>query len=161
MKTVEHKDQALIESIIRECDICFIGVVTPEMTPYVLPMNFGYKDGVIYLHSAPTGRVISALENNPSICVSFSNHRELAFQNQEVACSYRMKSSSVVAFGKVAFVDDMAEKREALDIIMDQYSDLDFSYSDPAVRNVKIWRVEIEEISCKEFGTPHDKYKQQ
>lgn len=160
MRTVEHKDQALIESIIRECDICFIGVVTPEMTPYVLPMNFGYKDGVIYLHSAPTGRVISALENNPSICVSFSNNRELAFQNQEVACSYRMKSSSVVAFGKVSFVDDMAEKRKALDIIMEQYSDLDFSYSDPAVRNVKIWRVDVDEISCKEFGAPHDKYKQ-
>ena len=31
----------------------------------------------------------------------------------------------------------------ALDIIMRHYTDNAFSYSDPAVRNVKVWKVEI------------------
>jgi uncharacterized protein len=160
MKTVEHKDIDLIETIVRKCDICFVGVVTPENTPYVLPMNFGYESGVIYLHSAPTGRVITALEANPNICVTFSTDHELAFQHPKVACSYRMKSKSVVAFGKVQFVDDMDLKRKALNIIMEQYSDKKFEYSDPAVRNVKIWVVPVDEMTCKEFGAPHDTYKQ-
>lgn len=29
-----------------------VGMADTDGTPYVLPMNFGYKDGVIYLHSA-------------------------------------------------------------------------------------------------------------
>ena len=159
MKTLVHKDQELIETIIRRCDICFAGVVTPENTPYVIPMNFGYHNGIIYLHSAPEGRVITALENNSHICITFSTDHELAFQHPEVACSYRMKSKSVIAFGKVAFIEDLEQKRNALNIIMEQYSDKKFDYSDPAVRNVKIWAIPIDEISCKEFGAPHEKYK--
>jgi uncharacterized protein len=158
MKTVVHNEPSTIENIIRKCDICFVGVVTPENLPYVIPMNFGFKDDVIYLHSAPTGRVITCIENNPNICITFSTDHELAFQHPQVACSYRMKSKSVIATGKVKFVEDMEEKRNALNIIMEQYSDKKFDYNDPAVRNVKIWVVPIEEISCKEFGAPHKKY---
>ena len=43
---------------------------------------------------------------------------------------------------------------------MEQYSDLKFEYRDPAVKNVKIWKVPIDQVSCKEFGAPHDKYRQ-
>lgn len=159
MKTILHKERELIESIIDKCDICFAGVVTPDNQPYVIPMNFGYENNVIYLHSAPTGKVITSLENNPNICITFSTDHQLAFQHPEVACSYRMKSKSVIAFGKVAFVEDINEKRNALNIIMRHYSNKEFRYSDPAVLNVKIWVVSIDEITCKEFGAPHDTYK--
>ncbi|MCW3785024.1 pyridoxamine 5'-phosphate oxidase family protein [Plebeiibacterium sediminum] len=158
MKTVEHLDNERIEKIIRKCDVCFVGVIDGDV-PYVLPMNFGFKDNVIYLHSAPGGRVIEALNNNNNICVTFSTDHELAFQHPEVACSYRMKSKSVVAWGKVVFQEDMAKKEEALNIIMEQYSDKKFTYSEPAIRNVKIWEVPIDNVSCKEFGAPHEKYK--
>ncbi len=159
MKTVTHNNKELIESIIRKCDICFIGVVTPDNMPYVLPMNFGFENDVIYLHSAPSGKVITCLEQNPNICITFSTDHQLAFQHPQVACSYRMKSKSVVAMGRVSFVDGMEEKRIALNIIMKQYSEKEFQYSDPAVRNVKIWKVPVDEITCKEFGAPHDAYK--
>nr|WP_319400546.1 pyridoxamine 5'-phosphate oxidase family protein [uncultured Carboxylicivirga sp.] len=159
MQTLNHKDIEVIEAIIRKCDICFVGVVDPENKPYVLPMNYGYKDQVIYLHSAPEGRIIDILNNNNNICVTFSTDNELVFQHPEVACSYRMKSKSVVAMGKVEFVEDMDEKREALNILMKTYSEKEFKYSDPAVKNVKIWKVAMDEVSCKEFGAPHDEYK--
>lgn len=51
MKTLIHTDKEQIESIIRQSDVCFVGMADTDGTPYVLPMNFGYKDGVIYLHS--------------------------------------------------------------------------------------------------------------
>lgn len=159
MQTLNHKDDEVIEAIIRKCDICFIGVVDPNNMPYVLPMNFGFKDNVIYLHSAPEGRIIDILNNNNNICVSFSTDNELVFQHPEVACSYRMKSKSVVATGKVEFIEDLDEKREVLDIIMETYSDKKFKYSDPAVKNVKIWKVAMNQVTCKEFGAPHDEYQ--
>ena len=48
MKTLIHTDKEQIESIIRQSDVCFVGMADTDGTPYVLPMNFGYKDGVIY-----------------------------------------------------------------------------------------------------------------
>lgn len=159
MKTLSHKDKELIESIIRKCDICFAGVVTPDNLPYVIPMNFGYENNTIYLHSAPTGKVITCLESNPNICITFSTDHQLVFQHPKVACSYRMKSKSVVAFGKVTFIEDLEEKRTVLNTIMRQYSDKEFQYSDPAVSNVKVWVIPVDEITCKEFGAPHDAYK--
>ena len=159
MKTVFHENQEFIEAVIKQCDICFIGLTGLDLMPYVLPMNFGYRNQTIYLHSAPEGRSIRTLEQNNNICITFSTDHELVFQHEEVACSYRMKSKSVIVWGKVEFVDDLDEKREVLDIIMKQYTDAHFQYNDPAVRNVKIWKVPIEQVTCKEFGAPHDAYR--
>ena len=69
-------------------------------------MNFGYRNGVIYLHSAQEGRSISILERNPKVCITFSTDHDLVFQHPEVACSYRMRSKSVIAWGKVRFEED-------------------------------------------------------
>lgn len=157
MKTWVHTDKAFMESVIRQSPICFVGLADTDGTPYVLPMNFGYHEGVIYLHSAQQGRSISILERNPRVCVAFSIDNTLVYQHPDVACSYRMRSKSVIAWGKVAFVDDAEGKVEALNQIMRQYSDKTFRYSDPAIRNVKIWKVAVEEITCKEFGAPHQK----
>ncbi len=157
MKTVIHTKTETIEKIIKGCKVCYVGLVDNDM-PYVLPMNFGYSDNFIYLHSAPTGRVIDIINNNNNICITFSNNHKLTFQHPEVACSYRMASNSVIAMGKVSFVEDLTEKENILNIIMEQYSDKKFKYSEPAIKNVKIWKVPIDKISCKEFGVPHDAY---
>ena len=54
MKTLIHTDKEQIESIIRQSDVCFVGMADTDGTPYVLPMNFGYKDGV-YLFTLGAG----------------------------------------------------------------------------------------------------------
>jgi 2-dehydro-3-deoxygluconokinase len=38
------------------------------------------------------------------------------------------------------------------------YIDREFIYSDPAVKNVKIWEIPIDQVSAKEYAVPH--YKQ-
>ena len=81
------------------------------------------------------GRSISILERNPRVCITFSTDHDLVFQHPEVACSYRMRSKSVICWGEVHFEEDFDKKTEALDIIMKQYSDKEFRYSDPAVKS--------------------------
>ena len=103
MKINYFDDKELIEETIKKCDICYVGLADTDGTPYVLPMNFGYRDGVIYLHSAQEGRSISILERNPRVCITFSTDHDLVFQHPEVACSYRMRSKSVICWGKVRF----------------------------------------------------------
>lgn len=152
MKTFTIDDRDRIEKIIRGCAVCFVGMADENETPYVLPMSFGYDDGVIFLHSAAEGRSICILEKNPRVCITFCSQPELIRQHPDVACSYRMKAESVVCNGRVIFEDDLGKKKEALNRIMRQYTGKDFSYSAPAVNNVKVWKVKIESVSAKEFG---------
>lgn len=157
MKTIVHTEKAKIEEIIRKCAVCFVGMADTDGTPYVIPMNFGYEAGTVYLHSAQEGRSISILSRNPQVCLTFSTDHELISQHPDVACSYRMRSKSVIAWGRVVFEEDFDRKTDALNIIMRQYADREFKYGAPAVRNVKIWRVRLDEISCKEFGAPRQR----
>lgn len=152
MKTFEIENRDKIDEIIKSCKVCFVGFVDNEGLPYVLPMNFGFEDDTIYLHSAQQGRSISILNDNNNVCITFCTTPNLIWQHPEVACSYRMQSSSVICNGKVKFEEDFDEKKRILNIIMRQYIDKEFDYSVPAVNNVKIWKVPIDDISAKEFG---------
>ena len=79
MKTVIIENKEQVEEIISRCDICFVGITDLEGNPYVIPMNFGYQDGVIYLHSGPTGSSIDMLARNNRVCITFSVDHELVF----------------------------------------------------------------------------------
>ena len=152
MKPFSIEEQERIERVIKACKLCYAGMADENGHPYVLPMNFGYENGIIYLHSAQEGRSIRTLEKNPKICVTFCTDPELIRQHPDVACSYRMKAESVVCEGKVVFENDFSEKEKALNIIMRHYTDREFTYSVPAVNNVKVWKVHIETVAAKEFG---------
>lgn len=155
MMTVTVEERALIDEIITKNKVCHVGMISLDNMPYVIPMNFGYEGDIIYLHSAQEGSSINALEKNPNVCIVFCTEPQLTYQNENVACSYRMKGASAMCRGKVVFIEDFDEKIKALDIIMRQYTDKPFTYSAPAVNNVKVWKVEIEDISTKVFGVPH------
>ncbi len=154
MRTISLVEKEQIESIIQKCTVCYVGMADREGIPYVLPMNFGYSDNVIYLHSAQEGRSINILNENPNVCITFCTEPQLVFQNKEVACSYRVQSESIICSGEVFFEDDYNEKVKALNIIMRQYSDRDFNYSEPSVVNVKIWKVDIQSLSARGYGVP-------
>lgn len=154
MRTYQLEEQGRIEDLIRSCTLCYVGMADENGIPYVLPMNFGYEDEIIYLHSAQEGHSISILEKNPNVCITFCTDPKLMWQDEEVACSYRVRADSVICRGKVVFEDEYDEKVNALNIIMRQYSDREFSYSAPSVKNVKIWKVALENVSAREFGVP-------
>jgi len=157
MVTITLEEKAQIEEIISKNKVCYVGLIDKGGLPYVIPMNFGYENEVIYLHSGQENSCIPALKENPNVCITFCTDPELVYQNKEVACSYRMKGGSVICRGKVIFEESFEEKIKALDIITKQYSKQKFTYSDPSVNNVVIWKIDIEQISSKIFGVPYKK----
>ncbi len=162
MVTITIEEREFIETTINGCKECFVGMIDTSGMPYVIPMNFGYKDDTVYLHSAPEGLSVRSLEMNPNVCITFCSETQLTHQNEEVACSYRIQGSSVICRGKVVFVENYDEKIEVLNILMSQYTDMPFRYSEPSVKNVKVWKVEIDDVSAKIFGVPYKeshKYK--
>src|ERR1035437_1226148 len=146
MRTSILTDKKEIEEIISHCDMCFVGITEADGTPYVIPMNFGYNDGEIILHSAPEGKNISLLALSNRVCVTFCSDRKLVYQHPDVACSYSMLSRSVLCKGSVSFIEDLSEKEAAMNVTMKNYTDRPFKYSKPALMNVKVWRVTIDEM---------------
>ncbi|HJD95150.1 MAG TPA: pyridoxamine 5'-phosphate oxidase family protein [Bacteroides togonis] len=152
MKTISITDSKEIENIIRQCPYCMVGITDADGHPYVIPMNFAYEKGIIYLHSGPDGGKLEMIRQHPDVCITFCDGHELVWMHQQVACSYSMKSRSVICRGRVEFVDDMDEKRRILTLLMKHYIDYPCTMGDPAVRNVVVWRVRVEQMTGKSFG---------
>lgn len=152
MRRRDITSETEILEIIGKARWCHIAMVDGEGKPYLLPMNFGFRDGIIYMHGAQHGKKIDILRQHPSVCVNFSIDHQLRFQSEEVACSYSMKYRSVLAWGKAEFIEDAAEKVSALDIIMAQYSDCTFRYNPPSLGEVACWKIRVERFEGRIFG---------
>jgi nitroimidazol reductase NimA-like FMN-containing flavoprotein (pyridoxamine 5'-phosphate oxidase superfamily) len=153
MRKTNFDQPEKIKRLIDKCEVCYMGMVDGEGMPYVLPFNFGLENMEIYLHSAAVGKKIDILQQNPNVCLAFSADHELKFVNEEIACSYSMRFRSVLAFGKVVFIEDPEEKKKALNIIMRQYVKKDdFEYNMPAVLDVKVYKVVVDRFTGKESG---------
>lgn len=158
MKTIEITDRKQIEATIQGCPYCTLAMADAEGYPYAIPMNFAYDPGqglhgTVYLHSGPHGSKVGVLSQRPEVCITFTSGSELVWMHREVACSYSMKSTSVVAFGTARPVTDMGEKRAALERMMRQYGAANCRpMAEPAVRNVLVWAVAIDRLTCRSFG---------
>ena len=150
-KDREIVDEKVMISIIEKAIICRVAMCWQD-EPYMIPMNFGYQDNYIYLHSAREGRKLDILRNNDKVCIEFDADVELV-QSQK-ACNTEMKYKSVLTFGKAVFLKDIVEKKKALDIIMHHYYNHDslsvFHYPEDALEKVIIIKVKVEKMTGKE-----------
>ena len=155
---MRRKDRAIsnlaaIEDIVRKSLVCRLGLAEEDQ-PYVVPLNFGFRDNALYFHSAPKGKKIDMLRRNSKVCFEFDLDHEIVADEQ--ACKWGMKYRSVIGFGKATIVEDMAEKIEGLDAIMDQYSVRSFVYPEVKLENTVIIKVEIESMTGKQSGYEED-----
>lgn len=153
MRTSFIKDQEEIDKIIQSCEHCFVGILEKDGSPYVIPMNFGYLDGNIILHSGPHGKHIDLLTADNRVCVTFcTENNRLMYQHPDVACSYSMESKSVLCKGRIEFVEDLEEKDRFIKHFMKHYTEREFKISTPAIRNIKVWLLKPESFTAKSFG---------
>lgn len=146
----EVKDIHEIESILKRAKICRIGLCDGNI-PYIVPMNYGYKDNCIYLHSAKKGRKIDIIQENPNLCFEVETDIKLV-EGGDIACKWGMKFMSVIGYGKARIIEDRIQKEKALAILMEQYTEKNFVFQDKEVDAVSIIEVLIEEMSCKKSG---------
>jgi uncharacterized protein len=151
MRTHFIHDRNEIEAVLKQCKTCYVAM-SDDNFPYVLPMNFAIDGECVILHSAQSGRMWETIKKNPKVCINWTLGEELAWQDEQVACSYRVKSKSVIVEGIAEIVEDMKEKERIMRQFMTQYSELPFKFNEPAIRNVGILLVPMSKLSAKEFG---------
>ncbi len=145
----EIRDRAAIEEIIARAEVCRLAL-SDNGEPYVVPMNFGYRDGVLYFHSAPNGRKIDIIGLNTR--VSFEMEVDLAIVESDTPCNWSMRYRSVIGSGTASIVEDPVEKREALGIIVEHYAHRYQEVPDEKARDVAVIRVIIERMMGKQSG---------
>lgn len=148
----EIKDKKCVEWILKKAPVCRIALCGKNK-PYIVPMNFGFKDNCLYLHSAREGHKIDLIIKNNNIC--FEADIETEVLSSDNACNWGMKYYSVIGFGKAHFIKDEKEKISALDIIMQKYSNKSpksFEYLKSALDKTTLIKVEIENLTGKKSG---------
>jgi len=148
-KEKEIKDKKAIEAIIKNAKACRLAISFDDQ-PYVVPLCFGYKDNTLFFHSSPAGKKIDIIRKNNKVCFEIDSDIELV--EKEKPCDWSMKYKSVIGFGNAFFIEGLDEKRKALEIIMRQYSDKNFSFSDYHINGVMALKVEISSMTGKKSG---------
>jgi len=138
-----------IEDVLRRSTVCRLALVDGERS-YIVPLCFGYEPGYLYFHSAPVGRKIDLLKKNRNVCFEFD--ADTTMVPADTSCGWTMRYRSVIGYGIADLLEDPAEKKAALNVIMRRYSEGPHEYSGERLRKVLVIKVAIHEISGKKSG---------
>ena len=141
------KDPNAVWAIMEEARVCRIGL-SDEGMPYIVPMSFGLGENCIYLHCAAEGRKLDIIRRNDRVCFEMDLFREVVLGQSACGCSARYES--VIGFGRASIVEEPAEKRAALDRIMEHYGVRGaFIYQDDILAKTTVIRIAIESLTAK------------
>lgn len=112
--------------LLTEQRVARLGCVLGNGEPYVVPVNYFFKDDCVYIHST-FGLKIEALRDNPKACV----------QTDEVRSFFNWRS--VLAFGKFEEVTDEKQRAEIFEEMFKLFQKL------TPVEATKHGRIESEE----------------
>ncbi len=146
-KEDEITDSAVLEKLLSTATVCRIGIANDNM-PYIVPMSYGYKDKTLYFHSADSGRKIDMMKANPHVC--FEVEAGVEIRQTDNPCHWGVNYQSVIGYGDVSFIEDMKEKKAALNWLLNQYSDDEFDLQDASVEVTTVFKVSITSMTGKE-----------
>lgn len=146
----EIKDKSIIEEILNTSEICRIGMVDDGLA-YIVPVNFGYSNGVIFIHSAPNGRKMELLKRNNR--VSFEIEYMSDVVKKDVPCEWTAKYRSVMGLGSVEMITEYERKKTGMDIIMRKYGFKgDIVYDEASLSRMVILELKIHSVQGKQSG---------
>jgi hypothetical protein len=149
-KDKEITDKKFVEDILSKAEICRIAMVNNGQ-PYLVPVNYGYYDNAIYIHSAAKGKKIDILKQNNRVCFEVDYGHEV--QKDALACNWTAKYRSLIGFGTVDILTGDEEKRFGLDRIMEHYGSAENNiYKEKNVESIVVLKINIEEVTMKQSG---------
>ena len=144
----EITDTAELHAVLRKATVVEVAMVD-QGRPYVVPLNFGYADGCLYLHGAREGRKVSILRRSPAVCFNAFTDEAIIPGAGPASCNFTSRYRSVTGEGRVEFLDGDDAKRQGLDVILGHYASGPFTYAPEAIAKTCVFRVVIESMTGK------------
>lgn len=149
-KEKEVTDERIIQELLSTAEICRLAMVD-NGEPYIVPVNYGFRDNALYVHSAAAGRKIDILKRNPRVCFEVESPSVVVRRGEP--CRWGTKARSVVGFGLAEILTDDEEKKRGLDIILAHYGNAGPNvYDEKQVQAIVILRIVIQSVACKQLG---------
>ena len=147
----EIRDPKTIETLLRTAPVGRLGTIGAGGCPMIKPLNFVYKDGRIYFHTALAGEKIEDIRRDSRVV--FELDLPIAYvKGDNNPCGARYLYRSVIVKGRAALVEDRIEHVRALKGLMEKYQPEggygEFLEEKLAVTGVV--RIDIEETTGKE-----------
>lgn len=143
-------DQKELNEILLKNYICRIAL-SDNNTPYIIPVNYGYDENNIFIHSAREGHKLDIIEKNNKVCFEVTDSIDILLAGS--ACAFGTKYRSVIGFGKIKIVRDSDEKISALRTIMHQHTQNDlWDFNKISLSKIVILEIEIESLTGKKSG---------
>lgn len=138
----------VLKEILGNAIICRLAMMDGER-PYLLPFNYGYREGCIYIHSAPEGNKIDLLRKNPEVCFEVEDKMEIT--KGDKACDWSTRYRSVVGYGSVEILSDEQSKQYGLEVIMSQHGAPDLlEFNQKNLARMVILKLTITSMSGKQ-----------
>lgn len=142
----EIHDPLLVEALLCRAEYIHLGL-WDGTSPYVVPVNFGYKDGAVYFHSAAAGKKVECLRLCDRVCFEAVLNYDLV--RAAKPCGYTAHYKSVMGFGRAVFLDDPVEKVEGLNTIMRYNRGPEIAFSEEVLVRTVVVRIDVQTLTGK------------
>ena len=141
------ENPVLIDEILKQGRELSLAMIDGDR-PYVVRMNYGYKENSIYLHCARKGKKLDCLRTNPNVCFEISEVLERI--DGEKACQWSTNFRALVGRGKAHIIDDRDDKINGYDVLMRHFDGPTGHYDENNLKGSLIIRIDIEELTGKQ-----------
>lgn len=115
-----EKDSDWALAVFDKAPYITVGMITPDGFPYSVPLSLARKnDNTFYFHCASEGKKVDCLKVNPSVFLSAVTIYAPKFEKETQ--NFTKLYNSAMAVGISEFVEERAEKIEALRLICERF----------------------------------------
>jgi uncharacterized protein len=157
----ELKDPARIDQVVDAAEWGVLGLVSPQGTPVLVPLNHVRMGRDLYFHSAGHGEKMDTLRAKDDatflVVEAYATIPSYAF-DPESACKASQLFTSVLLYGRVSVVEEAPRKAQVLEALMRKLQPeggyRTITAEDPlyaaAVAGVTVLKLTVERVAAKE-----------
>jgi nitroimidazol reductase NimA-like FMN-containing flavoprotein (pyridoxamine 5'-phosphate oxidase superfamily) len=110
-------DRDVIDAILDEALIAHLGIVDEDGQPFVIPTLHARSGDVVYCHGSTASRTLRYMATGARVCLTVSLIDGLVLARSAMHHSVNYRSALLV--GRARLVEDEAEKRAALEAVVE------------------------------------------
>lgn len=143
-------DESFLHEVLAEAEVVYVSFAGGDF-PYVLPFNFVYFDGAVWIHTGLAGTKFERLAKDPR--VGFSLTAAVAVAPEKTTTFYK----SVCGTGTISVVEDPDLKRAALAALAQRYqAACTLPTPEESLRRTSIWRIAVASLAGKRHLPPQN-----
>ncbi|MGZ6202369.1 MAG: pyridoxamine 5'-phosphate oxidase family protein [Thermodesulfobacteriota bacterium] len=143
---IESRDE--MERLLCEEKIGYLGLAL-NGKPYVVPLNYHYAGGKIWIHCGFKGKKLDYLKRNPQACFVVARQAGWVREHGD-GNPCHVDSDSVICYGKARVLDDMGEREIALNAFNRRFLPEATDIAPERVKNCCVVEIAISEMTGRQ-----------